>query len=50
MLRAMIADYPGVIVIATDRPASLLTHWTEWNPQGAGMGQGELGPVIALHG
>lgn len=50
MLRAMIADYPGVIVIATDRPASLLTHWTEWNPQGAGVGRGEVGPVIALHG
>ena len=50
MLRTVIADYPGVVVIATDRPASLLTHWTEWNPRGGGVERGELGTVIDLHG
>lgn len=30
MLRGLVADYPGVVVIASDRPEELLTDWREW--------------------
>ena len=32
MLRQVIAEYPGVVVIASDRPESLVPRWREWGP------------------
>ncbi|MGN7246788.1 ABC transporter transmembrane domain-containing protein [Janibacter anophelis] len=30
MLRRVLADYPGVVVMASDRPEELLDEWQEW--------------------
>jgi ABC-type multidrug transport system fused ATPase/permease subunit len=32
MLRRLLADYPGVVLIASDRPEELLDEWREWGP------------------
>lgn len=30
MLRALLADYPGVVVLASDRPEEIVEDWREW--------------------
>ena len=35
MLREVIAEYPGVVVIASDRPETLVPRWREWGPAAA---------------
>lgn len=32
MLRGLLADYPGVVLVASDRPEALLDDWREWGP------------------
>lgn len=32
MLRELLAGYPGVVLIASDRPETLVPHWVEWGP------------------
>lgn len=32
VLRGLLADYPGVVLIASDRPEALLDDWREWGP------------------
>lgn len=32
MLRELLAGYPGVVLIASERPETLVPHWFEWGP------------------